>query len=137
MERKRVAIRAKLKALKESEKDPQSPEYAAEYRRLQDEDAEILQQYIALAKGEATPKQPVSVLSGLPRDYKGDLIFKTEDQRMARPLSEIPLRKMVAYDKRRAGGYYAPSRDYIATGTLPGQPLSKSLQKIPWDEQGK
>ena len=137
LERKRVAIRAKLKALKESDKDPQSPEYAAEYRKLQDEDAEILQQYIALAKGEATPEQPVSVLSGLPRDRRGDLIFKTEDERMARPLSEIPLRKMVAYDKRQASGYYAPSRDFIATARLPGQPLSKSLQKIPWDEQGK
>ena len=57
---------------------------------------------IALSKGEAAPKQPVSVLSGLPRDYKGDLIFKTEDERMARPLSEIPLRKMVADEKRGA-----------------------------------
>ena len=137
LEKKRTVILAKLQALKASDKNPESPEYAAEYRRLQEEDAEILQQYLALAKGGPPAEKPVSVLSGLELDIDGNLIFKTEDQRMARPLSEIPLRKMDAYEKRRMGGYYADTRDYIATGSLPGQPLSKSFKKIPWDEQGR
>ena len=130
LEKDRAAIREKLLALKASNKDPD--EYAAEYQKLQQEDADLLKAYILNA--------PTSDAPGLPPSVKSEPPFigsRGMEARMERPVADIPLKTMTS--KSWGGAYYSPYMDTIGTKKRPGGPelTFPSGQKIPWDEQGK
>jgi hypothetical protein len=130
LEKDRAAIREKLLALKASNKDPD--EYAAEYQKLQQEDADLLKAYILNA--------PTSDAPGLPPSVKSEPPFigsQGMEARMERPVADIPLKTMSS--KSWGGAYYSPYLDTIGTKKRPGGSglTFSSGQKIPWDEQGK
>jgi hypothetical protein len=130
LEKDRAAIREKLLALKASNKDPD--EYAAEYQKLQQEDADLLKAYILNAPTSDAPGLPPSVKSEPP--FTGS---RGREARMERPVSDIPLKTMSS--KIWGGAYYSPYLDTIGTKKRPGgsELTFSSGEKIPWDEQGK
>ena len=128
LEKDRAAVRAKLLELKASNKNPELPEYAAEYQKLQQEDADLLKAYILNA--------PTSDAPGLPPSVKSEPPFigtRGMEARMERPVADIPLRTMRSEDW--GGAYYTPYLDTIGTKTRPGAP--GKYGNVPWDEQGK
>ena len=128
LEKDRAAVHAKLLELKASNKNPELPEYAAEYQKLQQEDADLLKAYILNA--------PTSDAPGLPPSVKSEPPFigtRGMEARMERPVADIPLRTMRSEDW--GGAYYSPSLDTIGTKTRPGAP--GKYGNVSWDEQGK
>ena len=116
---KRSAIKKELDELNKTDKG--TPEYKAEYARLQAKDAVLLNQLIQTPPSE---DEPVSVKSEPPFLYAED--------RMERPIADIPLRKMDS--KLWGGAQYIRYLDTVDTKSLPGQP---PLDSAPWDEEGK
>jgi len=130
LEKNRLVIRDKLVALKASNKNPD--EYATEYQKLQQEDADLLKAYILNAPTSDAPGLPPSVKSEPP--FTGT---RGMEARMERPVADIPLKTMPS--KQWGGAYYSQYLDTIGTKKRPGSPETTfpSGQKIPWDEQGK
>ena len=123
----RAALRVKLAELKASNKNPD--DNAKEYQKLQEEDGALLNDYI-LSKSVAAPVLPSTASSGPPFVGSG-----ARQARMDRPVADIPLKTMPGSEW--GGAYYSHYLDNIGTKARPGAPLSKRLQAIPWDEDGK
>ena len=128
LQKDREAIRTKLVELRASNKNPD--EYAAEYQKLQEEDADLLKAYILNAPTSDAPGLPASVRSEPP--FVGS---RAKEGRMERPAAQIPLTTMPS--KQWGAAYYSPYLDKIGTKDRPGAPLPKSLQRVRWDEEGK
>tara|TARA_R110002073_G_scaffold313465_1_gene485445 strand:- start:44 stop:1567 length:1524 start_codon:yes stop_codon:yes gene_type:complete len=116
---KRQKIKDEFLALKNS--GLSAEEYAAEAKRLNDLDGDLLRKFISAPK---TPDAPAFKVESSPP-------YKTRAIRMERPLSGIPL---VAMKSNQWGGaYYHPYLDTIGTRARPGQERQKGSPYEPSD----
>jgi hypothetical protein len=140
IEEQRAALAMKLKELKASKKD--ANEYGAELQKLEEQDMALLQQYIKV-KNAGQPVSP-AVSSESPYSWEWEALAKAEKNPKPpfdawdlykRPMQDIKLETMPS--KIWGGADYLARADRIRAKRKPGQPLSKHLQKIPWDETGR
>lgn len=141
IEEQRAVLAMKLKELKASKKD--ANEYGAELQKLEEQDMALLQQYIKV-KNAGQPVSP-AVSSESPYSWGREALaqaekeskppFLTEWDLYKRPMQDIKLETMPS--KIWGVADYLARADRIRAKRRPGQPLSKHLQKIPWDEKGR
>ena len=128
LQKKRAVLVTKLAELKASNKDPD--EYAKEYQKLQDQDGDLLREYLESDVTEVKTSITGSEKVGPP--------YTTKAQRLERPVADISLGTMGSSDW--GGAYYSPYRDKMGLKNRPGGKNLYDAKKdawIPWDDQGR
>ena len=128
LQKKRAVLVTKLAELKASNKDPD--EYAKEYQKLQDQDGDLLREYLESDIPEVKTSITGSEKVGPP--------YTTKAQRMERPVEDISLGTMGSSDW--GGANYSPYMDKMGLKNRPGGKNlydAKKYDWIPWDDQGR
>ena len=146
--KRRLELSAELKALKESDLYPTDPKYRAAYRKLQDRDKELLDEYIVEYNKASVPvkqtelgpvETPASAGSATSPPEWSQNIFDTaqgmygtgiDTSKLKSPILEIKGRK-----EEGRGATYFPHADTMGFGTLPGN--APKDQWVPWDKKGE
>jgi len=130
LQKKRAVLVQKLAELKASNKDPD--EYAKEYQKLQDQDGDLLREYLESDIPEVKTSITGSEKVGPP--------YTTDAQRMERPVESISIRPLPSKGNTDAGATYDRFMDLMSFRHRPGGKNlydTKEYAWIPWDEQGR
>jgi hypothetical protein len=143
--KRRLELRAELKALKGSALDPKDPKYEAAYQKLEARDKELLDEYIVeynkdkasvpVKETELEPVEPPETeFEWSPNIFnkyaQGAYGTDIDTSKLKRPIME-----MQGWKEEGRGATYFPRADKMSFGTLPGNAAKDTW--VPWDKKGE